>query len=107
MVDRVLNISKTIGGVVNLIDPNISILNGSVTKKSDDFSSIAIVSVGEAGYTSSVTPDTIVDHTFVMSRDVWVPSIVNLPLPGFTPKKLIQDASSIAELAALVYTRLT
>lgn len=106
MVDRVLDIRGCIRGLTNLADPNVVILGACTSKK---ISRAQFIS-GFLQHTWPVNqqiiiPDTDSVYTESYTRVGWSPTVLDT-LPSFTPKNLVKDISSCADLLTLVVQRL-
>jgi hypothetical protein len=105
MLDRVLNISRIVRGVTNLLDPTVRILAGWVVAKDADTRELTYVSQARNdGWTVVVSGDLLRDDVFSYRRDTWIPSMSDV-VPPVTPRGLIDDASKTADLVSLVYQR--
>lgn len=101
MVDRVANISDFIGGAVNLLDPNVSVLGAWITTKRERTVSIGVRSISESGYTSTIVPDDIIDKSFFYERSIWEPTLADaLPVPKLSG--LVDSAVKTTDLLALI-----
>jgi hypothetical protein len=102
MVDRMLDISSFSKGVMNLTDPNVKILSACVRTKST-----LTYNVKYTGYTTTAlwsatgSGGTRTQTNFVYDRATWSPSMFDT-LPAFKPLGLVEDASKIADLVALI-----
>lgn len=109
MVDRVVNIKDFISGLVNLSMPSLTILAASYTKKTTLRHEIWLTeetwSYGEYE-TIIVKPDSVTWTTFTYDRKPWSPSVVDT-FPTFRWKGLVDDATKVADLLAVILTRLT
>lgn len=101
MVDRVLDVSSFVKGVMNMTDPNIRILAASVRRKDNHERRSRIVSESYPGWTMSVSGETYVQTNFAYGRSVWIPSI-NDAVPALRPKGLVEDATKVADLVSLI-----
>lgn len=106
MVDRVVNVSNFVRGVTNILDPTVSFLSGSHTRKT---STQEISTLSDYYFGSGVSivhdlgkvDDYIVDSKFNYHRDTWAPSISDT-VPPFTWGGLVEDITKIADLAAII-----
>lgn len=105
MVDRVLDISSFTKGIVNLTDPNVSILAAWVTTKTERRQSIGVRSILESGYSSTISPDNIIDREFHFNRSVWEPTASDT-IPELNTLGLVSDATKITDLLALIISNL-
>lgn len=105
MVDRVANLSDSIRALTNLLDPNVEIIDGWYTKRVSTKTSVRHSSQNNPGYTIAVSGDDAVWETFTLQRQSWKPTVSDV-VPPVTLGELIKDATSIADLLALVYKNL-
>jgi len=104
MLDRIISIKNSIKSFTNLVDPNVEILGGFVTRREEQTYSIQLVECDLAdtrydALTWSALPH--VSQTFTYTREKWDPSITNaLPLPN--PVELVNSVSKVADLLALL-----
>jgi hypothetical protein len=104
MVDRAYDVTSFFEGVINMLDPNVKILAGSVRVKATDTQTYQYVDhVDSDGWTRNVSADEVVDKHFVYDRAVWHPSIGDA-LPVFKPKGLIDDTTKLLDLFAITMT---
>lgn len=106
MVDRVLDISSAIRGLTNLANPNVRLLTGWVTHKRERKCSYNCTAVEHPSYDTTVKGEKLTHHTFDFSRNGWTPSVADT-VPRFNPGGLVDDATKIADLAALVWRNFT
>lgn len=106
MVDRVLNISNMIKGLTNLSDPTVSILAGSYSVKTEDSKTVTALQQNTTyGYKVTMKGDVAFHSKVDYTRSVWHPTVYDT-FPVFTPKELVKDFSSIADLLSIVYSRM-
>jgi hypothetical protein len=106
MIDRLVNIKSAIRGLTNLADPDISIVAGCVSSKIVTHQTMSMVEqLNRPDWTISITPDVDSVMTTTYNRDSWEPSVSNV-IPGFTPNKLIDTFTNVADLVALIIQRL-
>jgi len=106
MVDRVSNISNSIRAVTNLLDPSLSILAGSVVRRSEVTQTIRLSKHSASGWDISIAnPSTITQKSFVYERSTWNPSLSDIR-PGFQPAGLVEDFTKTADLLAIIVGRL-
>lgn len=107
MVDRLLDVSSFTKGVINLADPKVKILAASYRTKH-----LVHKKYKYASRDSNGTADFIIhgneveDIDFAYNRQPWVPSIIDT-VPKFTPGYLVEDATKIADLVALIISNFT
>lgn len=99
MVDRLFDVTSFSKGIINLADPNVSMLAASYSKKHEYIQSYAFVDHTTSGFSVN-SVDTVIDRNFSYVRDVWTPSVSNT-LPEFKPVKLIDSATKMLDLIAL------
>jgi hypothetical protein len=106
MVDRLINLKNSISGLVNLLDPNVTILAASYTSKVNAEKTFTVTNAAVPGFGSPQwNPDTCKKKSFSYERTDWAPGVSDL-YPGFTPANVVKDISSIADLIALTIVRL-
>lgn len=104
MVDRVTDISSAIKALTFLADPSVQVLAAWVTSKGEDKQMLVFNKQVNPGYSVSVNPIPLTHTWHSYDRTPWSPGVLDVR-PGFTPKRLIEDATSIADLTALVKKR--
>lgn len=105
MIDRLLDVSSFIEGVINLADPNVKVLAASVREKTEYTTSKQLTNQTYSGWTSSDIQGEVFSETqFEYRRNPWIPSVSDT-VPGFTPKNLVDTATKMADLTALVIAR--
>jgi hypothetical protein len=101
MVDRVYDISSFIGGVTNLIDPNVKILAGSYTTRNEVETTLKLVDYDNPSSVSyTISGNTNVRKTFRYHRVVWAPSFADT-IPELSLRNLVNDATKIADLTSI------
>jgi hypothetical protein len=102
MVDRLLDIRSMFAGLMNFLDPNVTFLAASVTERQHDMYTMSLSHMEGGGKTRWFTKrDWRVFDTYIQNRSVWQPSLSDT-VPGFTPKNLVKDLTSIADLLAIL-----
>jgi hypothetical protein len=104
MLDRLLNISDAIRGLVNLADPNLTIFAGSVRHKYNSYHSYQLVSQSVPGWTATINGDQRTWFSGTYNRQPWSPSVFEI-IPTFTPEYVVKDVSSILDLIAIIISR--
>jgi hypothetical protein len=104
MLDRIVNVSKLIRGLTNLLDPQVRILTGWVVIRSDVERNIRFKSQINPGWDILVNGDTVREKDFSYERMIWTPEASDT-IPLFKPKGLVKDINSIADLVSLTYRR--
>lgn len=105
MVDRVLDVTSFSKGVLNLADPNVKILAASSRRKYEIVQSYKLSHmVNGGGVNRSGQGETHREKHYSYDRTPWSPSIKDT-VPQLTLRNLVDDATKIADLAALIYQR--
>lgn len=108
MIDRLWDIGNMISAFVNLADPAVSILTGSVTERSLSTHTLSLIgrssSYGSTGF-SLEDQDHVRWETFDMNRAPWSPDVTDLVAP-ITFGRPFKDIQSILDLIAVAMTRL-
>jgi len=100
MVDRIVNISESISGLTNLLDPNITIRYAWVTKKDEIIQTSALTDHANLDLVSMQSGKAKLT-TFSYNRQPWNPSIFDL-VPPFKLKGLIDSVTKVTDLVALI-----
>ncbi len=107
MVDRVLDISKSMRGLVAFLDPSVKILGAWTSEKKE----VTTTRTWE-GHVSPIVQsvlrgdlDTISVKTESYSREPWEPALGDL-IPEFRVGNLADTSIKIADLAALIWSNL-
>lgn len=101
MVDRMVDVSSFSKGVINLADPSVKILAASVTSKVARTYTGRCTGSTHAGWTCSGTGEVVVETEFGYHRTPWVPTFRDT-LPKFDISGLVDSATKVVELAALI-----
>lgn len=104
MIDRVWDVTSFSKGIINLSDPKVKILSAAVRLKQLNRESYQIVGETNDIYTGFNQGGKHVEEEFLYQRDPWIPSVVDT-VPQTSLKTLVDSASKIADLAALVRAR--
>lgn len=104
VLDRFADVSSSIGGVLNLLDPSIAILCGWVKTETNTEYSRQLISRTVPNWTVSATGDVIYESSKTRSRSPWSPSVGDV-LPTWTWDSL-SDFRQTADLASLVWQTL-
>lgn len=100
-LDRMLDITSTLKGLINLGDPNLVIHASWVRAQVRRNSTRQVLSWTQPGYTISVAnggPEVIIDNSW--SRTPWLPT-VNDTLPTFDIEGVKKEITSVLDLASL------
>lgn len=100
-IDRFIDVSAGIKAVTNLLDPDISIIDGFESTHDFSVSEISLVSVVNPGWTYSISSNVIHLTSERISRNRWVPSLSDT-IPRANISTFNTDATSIVDEAALV-----
>jgi hypothetical protein len=101
MVDRVVNLTDTFKGLINLSDPSVEILAGWVTTKRDHQYSISLREQEQSGYSIIISPDTDRTKSFLYEREVWSPSYSDT-IPNHGILGLVDDSVKVVDLLTLI-----
>lgn len=101
MVDRVVNISRTVRGLTNLLDPSIKIKGGWSGYRRTSLRSTSLVKQVTSGWQFQITPQTSMFRQNTKIREVWEPSLIDT-VPTINIKGLVDDSTKIADLGALI-----
>lgn len=106
MVDRLYDVTSFSKAVINLADPNVKILAASLVRKYETTHQWNLAyGVWTNGITGTVLGEVIRDTHFEYTRDPWKPSVKDT-IPKLTPRQLVNDALKIADLAAIISSRI-
>lgn len=105
LVDRFYDISSFLKASINLGDPKVKILAGSVTKRYRQFETAQYASYYHPTLTSTLSGETAVDEYFSYDRQVWYPSFTDA-VPKVKPLGLVENASKLADLTSIMIKRL-
>jgi hypothetical protein len=104
MLDRVLDIGTSISALSNIVDPNVVIQSGCYSTLITDSQELSLTRYKRPGWSYSLSPDVDSSITESYNRSVWAPTVLDVA-PTFTGSRLVKDATSISDLATLVYQR--
>jgi len=109
MVDRLIDISSSIKGLVALSDPSINILCGSVRKRVVSSYSFSWIGQNQPPpWSVSVSGDTVMQQDDITTRYPWIPSpsdaIPPIKSDVFGYRGMLSDVNSIIDLVALIQT---
>jgi hypothetical protein len=100
MVDKVINVSASIRGMMALSDPSIEILDGGYSENLTEFETWKFLTQVDPPYVSNASADTWERNKTVYSRTPWKPSVLDaMPADGEW-LGLIKDARSITDTLA-------
>jgi len=103
MLDRLVNVSDFVQGIVNLSDPTVTFLSASVTKRITKSVDVRLRSVvyPYGYYTINIDePDRVLLDTHQHKRDQWQPALIDT-VPPVHWKGLIEDATKVLDLLAI------
>lgn len=101
MIDRIVDISGMIRGLTNLVDPGVKILAGWVSERQTDSVELRLTRIQATAFSVIAAGETFSDSAFVMKRDPWSPTLSDTD-PTINIKGLVEDATKIADLSALI-----
>lgn len=103
MVDRMIDISSTVRAYTNLQDPSIKILAASSVVRDHKLQSLSVSELPTSPiFTHELhNSDNPVTDYFHYNREAWEPSVDDLR-PNFSVKGLVDDVTSIADLATII-----
>lgn len=101
MVDRILNISQSVRGIQNFLDPNVRYLASWVTKKTLCDRTISFTDQVIDSYAISISPDLERKEEFSYTRDVWEPTLSDT-VGSFDPTGLVDDIPKVVDLCSLI-----
>jgi len=101
MVDRVVNVSRSIRGLMNLADPQIRFLAASTTLKETSINSFRLTEESRASWDINANGETRIREDFLYSRELYSPSSKDA-IPDFTPKNLVNDLTKVLDLTSLI-----
>lgn len=102
MIDRLVNVSAAIRGLVNLASPQLKILAASTRLKQEEFITFQMLDEARSGWTISAQGETRTRKDFMYSRSTYTPSAVDAT-PPVTPEGLFRSFTETLDLVALVY----
>jgi hypothetical protein len=104
MVDRLVDISSSISGFVNLVDPSVTILAGWTRVKTESEKEIQFNAQTNPNWSVQVSGDVVKEKSFSYDRSPWNPSVADL-VPSFTPDNLVSDVTKTLDLLQLMRNR--
>lgn len=105
MVDRLIDVGASVRAFTNFGDPSIVILGGTTSVTTIVEQTISVVKQVHPSYDVTIVPDTDSFRTETYVREVWKPSVLDL-FPPFIPEDIVKNATSTADLAALILQRI-
>ena len=102
MVDRLYNISNVIKGAINFLDPQLSFLAASVTRRTTKYSSFTVTDQVNQTWLTALTPDTWTRSRFRYERTVWNPRPIDVLTTSLDVRGLVNSISKTADLIALI-----
>jgi len=100
MVDRALDLTAFLKGVINLADPNVKILMGCYSRKYEYTQKYTLTGRDKANWTLNAAEDHV-ETQFEYSRVPWSPSVSDT-IPRLQLEGLISDATKMLDLVALI-----
>jgi hypothetical protein len=105
MVDRVLDVSSFAAGAINLADPNIKILSACYRSKVTTTKEVTCTDDENPSWTITGSGGKRTYETFVYERVPWIPNFLDT-IPRAKPAGLVDEASKIIDLCALIASNL-
>lgn len=102
VVDRIVNISRVVQGLMNLADPKLVIRGACIVVQSQKTVKKQLTNTYAPGWTVSGQGDIAVDFTDAKYRNLWSPSVGDMQ-PIFQPRI---DLAFITDLASLALQRI-
>jgi hypothetical protein len=106
MVDRVFDVTTFSKGVMNLLDPKVEILSACVRYKRKEEYTYRLKSVSNASWPGTASGEKVTETHFEYQRDPWTPSVRDT-FPTLSVGRLVDTATKLADLAALIRARFT
>lgn len=100
MLDRFVDISRTIRGITNLLDPQVSVYAGWTTIRDELEQTLRFETQVVPGWDVTVNGDKVTKTQYSYIRDRWIPSLSDT-VPSITPLGLVKDATSTLDLIAV------
>lgn len=105
MVDRVIDIRRTLVGLINLSVPSVRVRAGWVTTRSDSIKTLSLVAETVPDYVVTVNPDVQSETEFTYWRETWRPSAFDA-VPQIKLRRLVDDITKTVDLVALTLNSL-
>lgn len=105
MIDRVVDVSSFVRGFTNLTAPEVEILAGSIRTKTTLLDTVQLATYEDPLWTIEVLADEYREKRFTYNRRPWTPSVFD-SVPNSDIANLVNSASKIADLGALILQRL-
>jgi len=105
MVDRVVDISRSVSAFTNLLDPSIKILSASVVSRTEWESTHRVSQFRRDKYSATGSGKEVKNTAFVYVRYPWAPSYSDA-VPSLDVKGLVSDATKIVDLCTLIVANL-
>jgi len=100
VIDRAIDISSAIAGLVNLSSPSLTILAGSVATRDTVSEETSFTGRRYDPWTFSISPSIHKKEVFTYDRVEWSPSAADL-IPPFHKEGLVDDVLKVTDLLAL------
>lgn len=107
MVDRVVNISRILGGIRALSDPSVSMLGAGIVEKKTTETSWSIQTIDHPSWFESVSGDSVIDKHGSYQRSIWSPGLADSLQAPVVFAGLTKDVNSTLDLTALIVQGLT
>lgn len=106
MVDQLVNVSDVISGFVNLSDPNVEILGGTVSHTTVTRQTRSVSGQTHPSWNVSIVPDVELYESTVYSRTLWQPDVTDLLESAILPRDLTSNITFTLDSLALILNRL-
>jgi len=100
VLDRMVDVSSFIRAILNLQNPQLNILAGSVTTRREDITELSCTGRTAPNWTFSLTPTVRTKRKFQYDRRPWTPSVKDA-IPEVTPRGLVDDSIKMLDNIAL------
>jgi len=106
MVDRMIDVSTFVQAFTAITDPKVKIVAAGVVTKQETINIHKILSDTHPTFTSSIEGDIKSERNFTYKRALWEPSALDA-VPPVHLGRIVKDAQSIVDIAAILIGRLT
>jgi len=107
MVDRIYDVGSFLQGAMNLMDPYVRVLAANTTTRRTKEYHYTLEAESNSGYSIDVLGNLVGGREYTQTREPYASFGVQDILPSLTPRMLVKDLTSIADLASLLIQRFT
>lgn len=101
LVDRVANVSRSLNALTNLMDPNVVVEGGCVTRDESRVETAQAINIAsDPSLSRTVNGDLYTKTTQTRVRQPWTPSVVDITPPVYVGG-IVDSATKVLDLAAL------